>query len=104
MCNAFFLIFLITIQSLTIFSIDYKQVNSRLGSSFTLLLTSVSFKWVVNRSLPTVAYLTGLDRYAITCIIYLSLLAAWHSIVASNFWLDINAKYGKKISSLIINI
>jgi hypothetical protein len=97
-CNAFFLIFLITIQSLTIFSIDYKQVNSRLGSSFTLLLTSVSFKWVVNRSLPTVAYLTGLDRYAITCIIYLSLLAAWHS----NFWLDINAKYGKKISSLII--
>jgi hypothetical protein len=66
-----------------VFSIDYTLVNSRLQSTFTLLLTSVSFKWVINRSLPTVSYLTILDKYAIICIIYLTLLAIWHSIIAS---------------------
>jgi hypothetical protein len=52
--NAFFLIFLITISSITIFSVDCKLPQNRLQTSYTLLLTSISFKWVVNRSLPTV--------------------------------------------------
>lgn len=38
--NAFFLIFLITISSLNTFSIDHKLPQSRLQSTFTLLLTS----------------------------------------------------------------
>ena len=57
MFNAFFLIFLITVSSLTIFSIDCKLPQSRLQTTFTLLLTSISFKWVVNRSLPTVNFM-----------------------------------------------
>lgn len=54
MFNAFFLIFLITSSALTIFAIDCKLTPNRLQISYTLLLTSISFKWVVNRSLPTV--------------------------------------------------
>ena len=83
--NAFFLIFLITVSSLTIFSVNCKLPQNRLQTTFTLLLTSVSFKWVINRSLPTVSYLTSLDQYAIVSIFYICLVCIWHSIVGS-FW------------------
>lgn len=83
--NAFFLIFLITVSSLTIFSVGCKLPQNRLQTTFTLLLTSVSFKWVINRSLPTVSYLTSLDQYAIVSIFYICLLCIWHSVVGS-FW------------------
>ncbi len=43
--NAYFLIFLITISPLTIFSMNCKQPQFRLNTSFTILLTSVTFKW-----------------------------------------------------------
>lgn len=43
--NAFFLIFLITLFSLTTFSIKCHQNYSRIQITCTLLLTSVSFKW-----------------------------------------------------------
>jgi hypothetical protein len=35
----------------------------RLGITLTLLLTAVAYKFVVASSLPTVSYLTLLDRY-----------------------------------------
>jgi hypothetical protein len=83
--NAYFLIFLITVTSISIFSIDCKLPQNRLQTTATFLLTSVSFKWVVNRSLPAVSYTTSLDQYSIICILYLCLLCVWHSIVGS-FW------------------
>lgn len=82
--NAYFLIFLITASSITIFSIDCKLPQSRLQTSYTLLLTSISFKWVINRSLPAVSYLTSLDKYAIASIFYICLLCVWHSMVGGN--------------------
>ena len=82
LANAFLLIFLITASSLTVFSIAYNLPANRLQTTYTLLLTSISFKWVVNRSLPTVSYLTSLDHYAIISIVYLCLLCVWHALVA----------------------
>ncbi len=79
--NAYFLIFLVTITAIGIFSIDCKLPQNRLQTTATFLLTSVSFKWVINRSLPTVSYTTSLDQYSILCILYLCLLCVWHSIV-----------------------
>ena len=55
------------------------------------MLTSVSFKWVINRSLPTVSYLTSLDKYAIICILYVCLLCVWHAIVGA-FWTPTEAR------------
>lgn len=52
--NAYFLILLITSTSLTIFSVNYQLPQNRLQTMFTLLLSSVSFKWVINRSLPVI--------------------------------------------------
>lgn len=88
--NAYLLIFLITTSSLTIFSINPKLPQSRLQTSYTLLLTSVSFKWVINRYLPTVSYLTSLDKYAIGCISYLCLCCVWHAVVGT-FWSNTEA-------------
>ncbi len=81
--NAYFIIFLITILSLTTFSINCKLPQARLQTSFTLVLTSASFKWVINRSLPTISYMTSLDKYAIVCIFYLCVICIWHAIIAT---------------------
>ena len=54
--NAFFLIFLITLSSLSVFSIRCHMNHSRIQTTSTLLLTLVTFKWIItNRSLPTVS-------------------------------------------------
>ena len=85
MFNAYFIIFLTTALSLTIFSIMCKNPHARLQTSFTLVLTSASFKWVINRSLPTISYMTSLDKYAIVSIFYLCMLCVWHALVGT-FW------------------
>ena len=81
--NAYFLIFLINASSFNVFGIDCRFPQSRLQNTFTLLLTSISFKWVINRSLPTVAYLTSLDIYSLANIILLCAAGAWHAVVGS---------------------
>jgi hypothetical protein len=48
--NAFFLILLITLSSLSFFSINCKLPQNRLQSTGTTLLTSISLKWVTNRA------------------------------------------------------
>ncbi len=83
--NAYFPIFLITVLSFTIFAVDCKSSHYRLSMAFTLLLTSITFKWVINRSLPAVWYLTSLDKYSIACIVLIALHAVWHAIISS-FW------------------
>lgn len=83
--NAYFLIFLITASAISIFSVDCKLPQNRLQINTIILLTSVSFKWVVNRSMPTVNYTTTLDQYTTTSILYLCLLSAWHAIVGTHW-------------------
>lgn len=87
--NAFFLIFLITVLAFNIFSVDCKLPQNRLQITTTLLLTSVSFKWVINRSLPAVSYLTSLDKYAIISILFICLLCVWHAIIGSAWQSDL---------------
>ncbi|CAF1159901.1 unnamed protein product [Adineta ricciae] len=84
--NGFCLIFLITLVSFCAFGLPLQYVVNRLQVSCTLLLTSISFRWTVNRSLvsdnnPTISYLTSLDKYGILCIFNLILHAVWHSII-----------------------
>jgi hypothetical protein len=88
--NAYLFNFLITAISLTNFAIEIRRVQNRLSGTFTLILTSISFKWVTNRSLPTVSYMTSLDRYQIVNILYMCLLCIWHAVIAAFF--DITIK------------
>jgi len=42
------------------FSVDYRKRENRLQLTFILLLTTVTFKFAVNSSLPRISYLTTL--------------------------------------------
>jgi hypothetical protein len=88
--NAFFLIFLITLSSLSTFSIRCHMNQSRIQTTCTLLLTSITFKWITNRSLPTVSYMTSLDKYSLSCLLILCALCIWHSLIS--VFLDIEQK------------
>ncbi|KAL8592371.1 hypothetical protein ACOMHN_044307 [Nucella lapillus] len=59
------------------------MVTNRLQLSFTLMLTSVAFKSVVNQSLPRISYLTYMDKYLLASMIMLSAVCSWHAIVTT---------------------
>jgi hypothetical protein len=81
--NAYLFNLLITVLSMTLFAIDSKIAQNRISGTFTLILTSFSFKVVTSKSLPTIAYLTSLDKYQLINIVYLALCCVWHSFCAS---------------------
>ena len=81
--NVYSFNFLITVLSLTLFVIDTKLAQNRISGTFTLILTSFSFKVVTSKTLPTISYLTSLDKYQIINIVYLALCCVWHSVCAS---------------------
>lgn len=84
--NGFFINFLITIMSLTVYSIENTTPQYRLQSSFTILLSAISLKWtIINRSLPSISYLTLLDAYQILSIFFICLNSAWHALDSSFF-------------------
>jgi hypothetical protein len=80
--NAFLPILLITVASLGPFVIDYKMPQSRLPSTATMLLSSVSFRWVVGKMLPVVSYLTSLDKYALISMMIITIQLIYHAIIA----------------------
>ena len=56
----FILQLLIAALSFVTFAVDPDLVQNRLQLTFTLVLTTVAFKFVVNQSLPRISYLTYL--------------------------------------------
>ena len=81
--------------------------QNRLQITATLLLTSITFRWTVNRSLvslfsflkfldfllsflfqPTISYLTALDKYAIISIFILIILCVWHAIIGAIVFIE----------------
>ena len=78
--NAFFLIFLITLSSLTTFSMRCDQPSARLQTTCTVLLTSITFKWIINRSLPNLYYLISLDFYSLLNILMICMECCSHAL------------------------
>ena len=56
---------------------------SRLGLTFTLILTAVAYKLVVSASLPAISYQTVLDVYVLICFLWM-LLAALENALFSH--------------------
>jgi hypothetical protein len=81
--NALLPILLITFAALGPFVIDYKSAASRLPSTATMLLSAVSFKAAVTRLLPTVSYLTSLDKYSLASIVVIAVMFIYHSFFAA---------------------
>ncbi|ELU06091.1 hypothetical protein CAPTEDRAFT_202877 [Capitella teleta] len=78
--NNFSLTLLITCLSFVTFAVPPSMPQNRLQITFTLVLTAVAFKFVVNQSLPRISYLTYLDRYILFSMITLTVTAFWHGI------------------------
>ncbi|KAK3580219.1 hypothetical protein CHS0354_018002 [Potamilus streckersoni] len=79
--NIFLVTFLICSLAFATFSVDKSLPQNRLQLSFTLVLTAVAFKSVVNSSLPRISYLTYMDKYLLASMIMLSGVCTWHAIV-----------------------
>lgn len=84
--NNLLIVFLITFLSLTLFSADPTDASSRLSSVFTLLLTLFAFKIVITNQLPTISYLTIIDKYQVLNIIYLTSICCWFAMIKSLYF------------------
>ncbi len=79
--NNLLIVFLITFLSLTLFAAEPTDASSRLSSVFTLLLTLFAFKIVITNQLPTISYLTIIDKYQVLNIIYLTSICCWFGMI-----------------------
>ena len=80
--NIVCLMFLISLLSFTTFFVSPESIGDRLGVILTLLLTAVTFKFVVSQSLPPVSYLTVLDWYVLSSVVFIFSVAIENSVVA----------------------
>ncbi|ELT89942.1 hypothetical protein CAPTEDRAFT_186471 [Capitella teleta] len=73
--------FFICSLSFSTFTVQIDIPQNRLQLSFTLVLTTIAFKFVANQSLPKISYLTYLDKYILTSMAILCCICVWHAIV-----------------------
>ncbi|KXJ08495.1 ligand-gated ion channel 50 [Exaiptasia diaphana] len=81
--NVALIVFLITALSFTSFSVPISESADRLSVTLTLLLTAIAFKFVVSQSLPTISYLTLLDMYVISGLVFLFCIAVENGLVVA---------------------
>lgn len=77
--NIFIVLYFINSLSFTTFCVDPKKAQFRLTMSFTLVLTTIQFKFVINRCVPKVSYLTYLDKYVLGSLMMICTSCIWHS-------------------------
>ncbi|GFS23764.1 gamma-aminobutyric acid receptor subunit gamma-2 [Elysia marginata] len=63
------------------FSVTRNHPTNRLQLSFTVVLTTIAFKFVTNQHLPKVSYLTVLDKYILSSIVLMHLVSVWHACI-----------------------
>lgn len=79
--SAYMLIFLITVLGFVPFSFSPIGPQFRVQTTGLLILTAVNFRWVITQRLPSVSYLTSLDKYAIGNLLFLFIFCIWHSLI-----------------------
>ena len=81
--NAVLPVFLITLASLTPFSLEIDNTHSRLATTCTLIFTSVGTRFTIGRLLPTVSYLTELDKYSIESLFIITVELCYHAFMGA---------------------
>jgi len=79
--NVAFIMFLICTFVLCSWAVHPGAIADRWGVDFSLLLTAVAFKLILNDMLPRLSYLTTLDIYVLAGFIFLTLAIFSHSFV-----------------------
>ncbi|CAH8439184.1 unnamed protein product [Dicrocoelium dendriticum] len=72
---------MISSLSFATFAVSPDKAELRLRLSFTLILTSVTFKYVITQSLPKISYLTYMDKYVLMSLGILCIISIWHAVV-----------------------
>ncbi|KAL5110739.1 Gamma-aminobutyric acid receptor subunit gamma-3 [Taenia crassiceps] len=80
--NVFLIMFMISGLSFATFAVSPDKAELRLRLSFTLILTSVTFKYVITQSLPRISYLTYMDKYVLMSLAILCVISIWHAVIA----------------------
>ncbi|XP_054751566.1 gamma-aminobutyric acid receptor subunit epsilon-like [Lytechinus pictus] len=80
--NIALIMLLIVILTFTSFVVERGAPADRLSVTVTLLLTAVAFKYVVSQSLPLISYLTMLDKYVLSCLIFQCLVVGQNALSA----------------------
>ncbi|KAF6771591.1 hypothetical protein AHF37_10107 [Paragonimus kellicotti] len=86
---------MISSLSFATFAVSPDKAELRLRLSFTLILTSVTFKYVITQSLPKISYLTYMDKYVLMSLAILCIISVWHAIVTLLDPEHIATKYGR---------
>ncbi|ESN99603.1 hypothetical protein HELRODRAFT_176768 [Helobdella robusta] len=86
------------------FTVSLETPHFRLQLTYLLLLTTVTFKFVVNKSLPKISYLTYLDKYILGSMVILCCICIWHALVGSVIYPNLpkgNANNNNNITNCI---
>ena len=78
--NVAIIMCLITALTFSAFSVKVDSVGDRIQITLTLLLTSVAFKYYVQQFVPTVSYLTLMDKYLLCCMVFQFAMAIHNSV------------------------
>ena len=83
--NALLPFLLVSFASLAPFVNDIKTPHTRLPATCTLMLTSVSTRFTIGRLLPTVSYLTSLDKYSLGTMFIITMELLYHATMGAIF-------------------
>ena len=78
--NVSLIMCLITALTFTSFAVKTDAVGDRIQITLTLMLTSVAFKYYVQQFVPTVSYLTLLDKYVLACMVFQFFMAVYNAV------------------------
>ena len=74
------------------FSFDPSVPHFRAIVTGILVNMSISFRWAFNQLIPSVSYLTNLDRYAVVSFLFLIFFLIWHALIGSNLFSSTTAE------------
>jgi len=81
--NVLGVVFMITLLNFLVAFMHRDNLGNRLSVLFTLLLTTVAFKFTISDKLPAVPYFTVADQYFSVCMMMPAILS-WTSAAAAN--------------------
>lgn len=75
--NNFSLVFIVTLLTFTTFADSAVSSDARSKTLFTLLLSLFAYKITTSAQIPSISYLTMIDKYMLMCICFTGSLAIW---------------------------
>ena len=95
--NNFSLVFIVTLLTFTTFADSTVSSDARSKTLFTLLLSLFAYKITTSAQIPSISYLTMIDKYMLLSICFTGSLALWFAFFDFQ---DYKTMDGKQIDSM----